>query len=83
MRSSGVGAAWTRMKKVVLPYMIIRSPGRTTPTLIASLNASTAPTATGVRRRPWVVFGRTLGARRAASQPKTSSSKNERAKAQW
>ena len=36
------------MKKVVLPYMIIRSPGRTTPTLIASLSASTAPIATGV-----------------------------------
>jgi hypothetical protein len=48
MRSSGVGAPCTRMKKVVLPYMIIRSPGFTTPTLIASLSASTAPTATGV-----------------------------------
>jgi hypothetical protein len=36
------------MKKVVLPYMIIRSPGFTTPTLIASLKASTAPIATGV-----------------------------------
>ncbi|MNT53919.1 hypothetical protein D3C72_1910390 [compost metagenome] len=47
-RGSGVGWSCTRTKKVVLPYITIRSPGATAPTLIASLSASTAPTATGV-----------------------------------
>ena len=36
------------MKNVVLPYMIMRSPGCETPTLSPSASASIVPTATGM-----------------------------------
>ena len=46
--ASGRGFSTVPMKNIVLPYMIIVSPGRCTPTLTASAAASIVPKVTGV-----------------------------------